>query len=183
MFLSSFWTISDKEPDKPGCFIVLSYGVKDALSPNKPTKSAIKLVHEWWKKFPGAKVILSTGDNQSLGVTNAKVMADYAVKIGIPRKKIIEENKSLNTYENLLFSRKIIEDKNLKNPTLVAHDLHMCRSLATVKKIGWKDLCWLSSYSKGEPSYGKKYIQTYSRLTIFIYEVMAYVYSVLMGWV
>jgi uncharacterized SAM-binding protein YcdF (DUF218 family) len=183
MCLYKYWVIPDKKPKKPACFIVLSYGVKDALSPNKPTKSVIRLAYKWWKKFPRKKIILSTGDNQGLGVANAKVMADYAVKIGIPRKNIIEEDKSLNTYENLLFSRKIVKDKSLKNPTLVALDLHMRRSLATAKRIGWRDLCWLSSYSKGGSSYGKKCLQTYSRLTIFIYEVLAYFYSLLVGWV
>ena len=175
--------LADKKTSYPGCFVVLSYGVKNSSEPGRPTKAVVKLAHKWWKKFPKTSVIMSTGDNQGLGVTNAQVMAIYAKKLGIPEKKIIEEGRSLNTYENLLFSQKIIKKRFFTNPTIVALDLHVRRAVATAKKLGWKNFFWLSAYSKGEPSYGLKYLQTYSRLSIFVYEVFALIYSKLKGWI
>jgi uncharacterized SAM-binding protein YcdF (DUF218 family) len=76
----------------------------------------MELAFEWWKKIPEAKLIMSTGDNQMLGITNSKVMAECAVSLGLPRENVIEEDRSLNTYQNLLYSLEIIQARNLGQP-------------------------------------------------------------------
>jgi uncharacterized SAM-binding protein YcdF (DUF218 family) len=110
-------------------------------------------------------------------------MADYAVSLGIPRENIIEEDRSWNTYTNLLYSMQIIQAQKLGSPTLVTLDLYTPRAVATARKMGWKDFHWLSVYSKGEPAYGYKWIQTHSRATLFCYEFGAMIFSKLVGWV
>ena len=55
--------------------------------------------------------------------------------------------------------------------------------LATAKKMDWTGLYWFSVYSPGEPASGWKSIQTYSRATIFIYEILAIFYSEIKGWI
>jgi uncharacterized SAM-binding protein YcdF (DUF218 family) len=148
-----------------------------------PTRREIELAFEWWKRFPQAKLIMSTGDNQRLGITNAKVMADYAVSLGLPRANVIEEDRSLNTTQNLQYSMEIIRQHNFGQPTLVTLDLYTRRAVATAWKSGWKDFHWLSVYSEGEPAYGYKWIQTYSRATLFCYELGAMIFSKMVGWV
>jgi uncharacterized SAM-binding protein YcdF (DUF218 family) len=137
----------------------------------------------WWNKFPRARLIMSTGDNQWLGITNAQVMVEYAARLGIPRENLIKEDRSRNTYENLRYSMDIIEREGLQQPTLVTLDLYTRRAVATARKLGWKDPYWLSVYSKGEPAYGYKWLQTHSRFTIFCYEVAAMIYSKGVKWV
>lgn len=179
--LKGWWIIEDNPPANPDCFVIPSYALKDRSMPTKPTRSQIELAYQWWKKFPHAKLILSTGDNQKLGITNSRIMAGYAAKIGIPEENIIEEDQSKNTYENLVFSMAIVKEQLLKQPTLVTLDLYTKRAVATARKLGWKDLYWLSVFSKGEPAYGYKWIQTHSRFTIFCYELGAMVYSKIIG--
>jgi uncharacterized SAM-binding protein YcdF (DUF218 family) len=110
-------------------------------------------------------------------------MAAYAQRLGVPRAHLIEEDRSRNTFENLLYSLHIIEERGFRQPTLVALDLYTRRAVATARKLGWGDFYWLSVYSRGEPAYGYKWLQTHSRLTIFCYEVAATVYSKIVGWV
>ena len=164
-----FWNIEDNPPSEPECFVIPSYALKNAALPTLPTRKEIELAYQWWKRFPRAKLIMSTGDNQRLGVTNAKVMADYAVSLGLPRENVIEEDRSLNTYQNLQYSMEIIRQYNFHQPTLVTLDLYTPRAVATARKSGWKDFHWLSVYSEGESAYGYKWIQTYSRTTLFCY--------------
>ena len=109
-------------------------------------------------------------------------MADYAIGLGVPRENVIEEDRSLNTHQNLLFAMEIIQRLGLKQPTLVTLDLYTRRAVATARKLGWQDFYWLSAFSKGEPAYGYKWIQTYSRFTIFCYEVGAMILSKIVGW-
>ena len=176
------WTIPDNPPPRPDCFVIPSYALRDHSSPTQPTRAQIQLAHQWWQRFPDAKLIMSTGDNQRLGISNASVMADYAVTLGIPRENLIEEDWSLTTYENLLYSMQIIQAEGLKQPTLVTLDLYTRRAVATARKLGWTDFYWLSAFSKGQPAYGYKWLQTHSRLTIFSYELGAMVYSKIVGW-
>jgi uncharacterized SAM-binding protein YcdF (DUF218 family) len=177
-----FWVIDDHPPSNPGCFVIPSYALKDSSLPTRPTRAQIELAFKWWKKFPDSKLIMSTGDNQGLGITNSKVMAEYAISLGLPRANVIEENRSRITYENLQYSLQIIKDRNLGQPTLVTLDLYTRRAVATARKMGWKDIHWLSVFSEGEPAYGYKWIQTYSRTTIFSYEVGAMILSKILGW-
>src|SRR5512138_588330 len=117
--LQRFWMIPDFSPSHPGCFVIPSYALKDASLPTRPTRAEIELAFEWWKKFPEAMLIMSTGDNQQLGVNNARVMVDYAVSLGLPRENVIEEDRSWNTYTNLLYSMEFIKAHKLGPPTLV----------------------------------------------------------------
>jgi vancomycin permeability regulator SanA len=183
MTVFGFWTIADNVPSNPGCFVIPSYALVDRTRPTRPTCAQIDLACRWWHRFPESRLIMSTGDNQGLGVTNAKVMADYAEQLGVPRANLVEEDRSRNTYENLRFSMDIVKAEHLSQPTLVTIDLYARRAVATAMKQGWEDFYWLSVYSKGEPAHGYKWLQTHSRLTLFCYEFSAMVYSKLVGWV
>jgi len=180
---AKFWTIPDHPPSNPGCLIVPSYALKDRALPTKPTRAQIELAIAWWKQFPRAKIIMCTGDNQGLGVTNARVMVEYAARLGVPRENLIEETASQNTWENLFNGLTIAARQNWTQPTLVTLDLYTRRAVATARQQGWKHFCWLSVFSEGESAYGLKAIQTYSRVTIFCYEVIALVYSKMVGWI
>jgi uncharacterized SAM-binding protein YcdF (DUF218 family) len=177
------WIIPDHPPSDPDCFVIPSYAVKDRFTPTKPTIAQIKLAVEWRQRFPQASLIMCTGDNQRLGISNASVMAAYAVRLGVPEENVIEEDRSLNTYENLYNARRIIKERNFQHPTLVTLDLYTRRAVATARKMGWVNFYWLSVYSSGEPAYGYKWIQTHSRFTLYLYEVLAMVYSKIVGWV
>ena len=180
--IQRLWTIGDNRPSTPGCFVIPSYALKDSSLPTRQTRAQIELAFEWWKKFPEAKLIMSTGDNQRLGIPNSTVMAEYAVSLGLPRENVVEEDRSRTTYENLLYSMQMIKALNLAQPTLVTLDLYTRRAVATARKMGWTNFHWLSVFSEGEPAYGYKWLQTHSRMTIFCYEVGAMILSKMVGW-
>ncbi len=181
MHLADFWTVSDNPPPAPDCFIVPSYAVRNKHIPTKQTMATIQLAYQWWKKFPHALVILSTGDNQRLGLGNAPIMASYARKLGLPAEYIIEENTSLNTYENLIFSQKIMQLYRRKKPALITYDLHTRRTIAVAKRLGWKHIYWVSAYSPGDSAYGIKKFQTKFRCMTLLYEIVATLYNKLKG--
>jgi vancomycin permeability regulator SanA len=178
-----FWLAPDNPPERPDCFVIPSYAVRDRTRPTRPTCAQIELAAAWRRRFPRAQLIMSTGDNQCLGVTNARVMAEYAERLGVPRENIVEEDRSRNTWENLAYSLDVIRARGWTQPTLVTFDLYTRRAVATARKQGWQDFYWLSVYSAGEPAYGYKWLQTHSRPTIFCYELGALIYSKIVGWV
>ncbi len=151
------------------------------------TQSCCDIAAELWRKFPKSKIILSTGDNQGLGVSNSKVMMNYLESKGIPKPNLIEEAESMNTYENLKNSREIINNSSElsnKDITLIAYELHMKRVVSISNKLGMKDFSWISGKSDAGRAYGIKGVfQTRNKDMIFVYEVMATIYSTIRGWI
>ncbi len=179
----SRWSIPDRTPSRPDGLIVLSYALKDSVEPTRPTRAEIEQAVDWWRRFPEAHIVMSTGDNQKLGITNARVMVEYAMRLGVPRDRLIEEDRSKDTRENLLYSMRIVEREHWQQPTLVTLDLYTPRAVATAKKLGWRDFYWLSVYAEGEAAFGTKRFQTRTRRTILAYEIGAMAFSKLLGWV
>ena len=68
--------------------------------------------------------------------SEANKFANIAIKMGVPRDKILVENKSTNTGENILFTQRLLKEKGL-NPQsfILVHKPYMeRRSFATFKK-------------------------------------------------
>lgn len=180
--MSPLWRIPDNPPTQPGCLVVPSYALKSTSEATRPTRAALELAAAWWRRFPTARIIVSTGDNQKLGVTNAEVMAEYLVDLGVPAERVLREDRSRNTFENLVNCLDIVRSVDPTEPTLVTHDLYTRRAVAAARKMKWPDLRWLSATSSGEPAAGWKYFQTHSRLTILLYEMAATLYCRFKGW-
>ena len=92
------------------------------------------------KKFKKAKVIFSGGS----GVINrpdlghSQVAKSFYKKIGIETNKIIFEDDSRNTYENIIYSKKIAKPKINENWLLITSASHMKRALLIANKNNWK---------------------------------------------
>jgi len=65
----------------------------------------------------------------------------YLESIHVPDSSIVIESNSKNTYENAVFTKKILDSLDLKGPfLLVTSAYHMPRSMAVFKKAGYKNL-------------------------------------------
>ena len=89
---------------------------------------------ELLKYNPNAKLILSGGMGPGEDIPEGVAMADYAKQKGVSDEKIIIEDKSKNTKENLLFSYKLIDNKNSKI-AIVTTSYHVFRALVFAKKL------------------------------------------------
>lgn len=101
---------------------------------------AAELYLQGWAPY----IIMSGGlGNLTLGVWTEKEadqFAAIAVRKGVPEKDILIENQSTNTGENILFTQKILQQKNLEPQSfIVVQKPYMeRRSYATFKKH-WPD--------------------------------------------
>ena len=89
---------------------------------------------ELLKYNPNAKLILSGGMGPGEDIPEGVAMAAYAKDKGVSDERIIVEDKSKNTYENLLFSSKLMEKENPKI-ALVTTSYHVFRALVFAKKL------------------------------------------------
>tara|TARA_Y100000310_G_scaffold171085_1_gene171237 strand:+ start:1747 stop:2295 length:549 start_codon:yes stop_codon:yes gene_type:complete len=69
-------------------------------------------------------------------LSEAKLFKDFLVKHGVPKSKIIMENRSRDTLGNAIFCKKIFIKKKLeKNITLITSDYHLKRALSVFRHI------------------------------------------------
>ena len=105
------------------------------------TASAERLVKstELIKKYKNAKIIFSGGSGSIVyqKFTHAGIAKKFFIKMGLEKNRIIFENKSRNTYENILFSKKIIKPKKNEKWLVVTSASHMNRAIFIGQKADW----------------------------------------------
>ncbi len=69
-------------------------------------------------------------------IAEAELAASIAINLGVPRERIIVEKQSSNTYENAVYTSKILKNRNITHFLLVTSGFHMARSVAVFKKTG-----------------------------------------------
>lgn len=78
-----------------------------------------KLFLEGWAPliiFSGRSGRLTSG---AWSITEAEKFAEVAINMGVPREKIIIEDKSTNTGENIIFTKKLLEEKRISHSNLI----------------------------------------------------------------
>jgi uncharacterized SAM-binding protein YcdF (DUF218 family) len=83
-------------------------------------------------------IILSGGriDWRGSGSPESADMATILTSIGVPAAAIIQEPDSLNTYQNAVNVRKILEARRIKKVLLITSAMHTPRSLKIFKRQG-----------------------------------------------
>lgn len=82
---------------------------------------------------PNAKIICSGGQGEGEDIPEAIAMKRYLLQCGIPEEKIIVEDQSTTTEENLIYSSKFMEDNT--SFALVTKKYHVLRSLLIARKL------------------------------------------------
>ena len=104
---------------------------------------AISFDNEQSEKYDRrAKFVPSGGQGSDEVISEAECMKRYLVENDIPESRIIKEDKSVNTYQNLAFSKKIIEedsgDIDSVNAAFSTTNYHIFRSYTLAKKLKFK---------------------------------------------
>jgi uncharacterized SAM-binding protein YcdF (DUF218 family) len=78
--------------------------------------------------------------------SEAKGMADYLIKKGVDPDRILLEDQSTNTVENILYSKKLLENDD-QNVGVVTNNFHMFRAIHIAKAQGLKNVCGIAAPS------------------------------------
>jgi uncharacterized SAM-binding protein YcdF (DUF218 family) len=92
-----------------------------------------------YKEGKATHILLSGGEITWMNVTSstpAGEMAEILQSLGVPEEALWLENKSLNTRENAVFSKIILDEKGIKKILLVTSAMHMPRAVALFQKLG-----------------------------------------------
>ncbi|MER1958132.1 MAG: YdcF family protein [Solibacillus sp.] len=117
--------------------IILGAKVKPGGVPSLSLKNRLDVAADYLHAYPHVKAIVSGGQGADEDRTEASVMYDYLVEKGIGADRILQEDQSTSTYENLAFSKKLLP-KHVKSITIVSNDFHLKRATMLASKLELK---------------------------------------------
>lgn len=124
---------------QPTAIVVLGSSTPNA-QPSPALAERLKLGYQLAQQYPQAPVVVSGGVDFRQTVSEAQVMSTYLQALGLPSSRILLEDKSTSTAENLVFSARVLQAYGL-SPTMpavvVTNDFHTARAGWIAAKAGW----------------------------------------------
>ncbi|KYG91967.1 vancomycin resistance protein [[Bacillus] sp. KCTC 13219] len=115
--------------------IILGAKVRPTGEPSLSLQYRLEAANDYLQKHPHVQVIVSGGQGDDEPATEASIMADYLISHGISAERILLEEDSTSTYENLLFSKELLPE-DITTITIVSNDYHLQRAKFLAEIIG-----------------------------------------------
>ena len=124
---------------KPGLdyIIVLGAQVRE-YGPSVVLKYRLDRAYEYLKDNPETVCIVSGGQGYNEPCPEADVMKEYLVDRGIEASRILKEDQSHNTAENLQFSKDLVAGSDA-SVGIVTNNFQAFRGVTIAKKRGFED--------------------------------------------
>lgn len=122
---------------KEDALIVLGAGIH-GRQVSRPLAYRLNAAVTYHRKNPDAIIVVSGGQGPQELITEAEAMENYLLAKGVDPNKILREEQATSTYENFLFSKKLL-DERLGNQYKVAYttnNFHIYRAGRLAKSAG-----------------------------------------------
>lgn len=126
--------------------VILGFGVSSLPSTGELRSSSfgISRIYEGMRLYyickrvgpRKCKIFLTGGDPRRNGKSEAEVMKDELISVGIPEDDIRIEKKSRNTFQNAQFTARMLNDEKFNQIILVTSGTHLKRSLLYFSHFG-----------------------------------------------
>ncbi|PFK03890.1 hypothetical protein COI97_12365 [Bacillus cereus] len=115
-FLTAYFLYQFNRPRRNQDFIIVlgSDLINDKVPPLLASRIN-KAIDFYWKQAAvntPPTIIFSGGQGPDEGLPEAEAMQNYAIEKGIPLEHTVQENRSVNTYQNMSFSKEIMDSLN-----------------------------------------------------------------------
>lgn len=117
--------------------IVLGAHVR-ASGPSRALALRLERAYVYALEHPDTTFIVSGGQGSNEPCTESSAMKKYLVEKGIDEKRILEEDQSTNTRENLIFSREMIPPD--VSVGIISNGFHICRALHLAETLGYENV-------------------------------------------
>ena len=127
-------------PPKQGLDYIVVLGAKvNGREPSGALRNRIQVAKEYLEDNPATIAVLSGGQGSDEDISEAQCMYERLTAGGIDPARLIMEDQSTDTSENLVFSRALIPE-DAENIGLVTNNFHIFRALATARGLGWENV-------------------------------------------
>jgi len=178
-FLASPLKISEA-PQKADAVVVFGGGVGETGSPGKSTMERARYAVELHKEGYADKIIFSSG--YTYRYSDVENMKFFAISMGVPAKDIILEEEANSTYENVVFSKKILNQNNYRTILLISSPYNMRRAKIVFDKLG-KDVKVIYVPVNNSQFYDRAEGVRLEQIKAIIHEYLGIVYYLIKGYI
>ena len=117
--------------------IVLGAGIHGETV-SRPLARRLDAAIRYWNRNPDAYIVVTGGLGNRAVITEAEAMARYLIRGGVPQARILLEDESTSTYENLIFASEILDDHfpTEYRAVVITNDFHIYRAVRTARSVG-----------------------------------------------
>lgn len=121
-----------------GAQTVIVLGCKvNGSTPSRYLYDRCRKAANYLNENPGAVAVLSGGQGSDEAISEAQCMENVLVEMGIDKSRLFKEEASTSTTENIVLSKKVIEENNLsKKVLIVTNEFHQFRAKLNCDKNG-----------------------------------------------
>ena len=126
--------------EEPADFLLVLGAKVNPHGPSLTLYNRIDAAFDYLTRHPDSIAILSGGQGSDEPITEAKCMYDELVARGIDPARLWMEDKSTNTWENMKFSRALLEERTGSIPdkiALVSSEFHLFRAQLFARRFGF----------------------------------------------
>ena len=138
--ISGFSKNTDKELD----YIVVLGAQLKTTGPSRVLQYRLDTAYEYLTAHPDTKVIVSGGQGSNEPASEAQGMYDYLVKRGIEPDRIVLEDKSVNTEQNIRFSKEFLQ-ADADKVGIVSNNFHVFRAVKLAKATGYRNVVGIAA--------------------------------------
>ena len=173
IFVAELYILSKsgkRQPSKEADYLIILGAHVNGMIPSRALMSRIIAAYEYMKDNPSTKAVLTGGQGRGENITEAFCMKRELLELGIEEARLLIEDKSTTTEENISFGKRIIADhvsalhtivqlrdetltgnKNQTDTafyrdidklhvTIVTNDFHTLRGMWIARKSGFKKI-------------------------------------------
>lgn len=140
LIISRFWS---KGPRNLDYLVVLGAQIWES-GPSRALQLRLDTACAYLEENENTLVIVSGGQGSNEPMSEAQGMYDYLVKKGISPERILREDRSTNTHENLLFSKALIQKEDA-SVGIVTNNFHVYRAVRLAAKLGYEEACGIAA--------------------------------------
>lgn len=138
--ISGFWAKGEKNLDY---IVVLGAQMKES-GPSRALRKRLDKAIDYAEENKNVMIVVSGGKGADEHISEAQGMYDYLTEHGIDDSRIIMEDKSTNTAENLKFTSQFIDIESSRIG-IVTSNFHIFRAIAIAKQQGYQNVCGIAA--------------------------------------
>ena len=105
------------------------------------------------RQHPEAMVVYSGGSNRLVGIQDAVVARrsqSMLLALGLSPARLIVEDRSRNTWENILYSRDLVKPKAGETWLLATSAVQLPRAMGVARRLEWQLVSWPTDWHTGQ---------------------------------
>lgn len=121
----------------PGADYIIILGAQwKSTGPSEVLRRRLDRAIDYLEQNPDTKAIVTGGQGGNEAIPEAVGMRGYLMQAGIEEERILVEDRSTSTYQNLVFSAGLLDPAE-DSVVIVTNNFHVFRALSIAKKQGY----------------------------------------------